>query len=57
MCVLLLGGVVYEVAKVSGGQPILIEGEAMPGDKVYLRLGNDTDLEGVEVSMRDDSLW
>ena len=42
----------YEVAKVSGGKPILIDGEAMPGSKVYLRLGHDDDLEGVEVSRR-----
>ena len=42
----------YEVAKVSGGKTILIDGEAMPGNKVYLRLGHDDDLEGVEVSCR-----
>jgi len=40
------GGVVYEVAKVFKGRPVVSDGEARPGERVYLRLGNETDLQG-----------
>lgn len=47
MFVLPSGGVVYEVAEASSGRPVALDREARPGEKVYIKVDLDANLQGI----------